>query len=135
MKIFEDLDLLIGSTPMLRLKKTEVAEHAHAAVIAKLEYFNPAGSAKDRVALRMINDAEERGLITAGATLIEPTSGNTGIGLAAVGVHRGYKVIVVMPDNMSLERQKLMRAYGAEVILTPAAGGMSASMADMLVWR
>ena len=129
MKIFEDLDQLIGSTPMLRLKKTEGAEHALAAVTAKLEYFNPAGSAKDRVALRMINDAEERGLISAGATLIEPTSGNTGIGLAAVGVHRGYKVIVVMPDNMSLERQKLMRAYGAEVILTPAAGGMSGSIA------
>lgn len=128
MKIFEDLDQLIGSTPMLRLKKTEAAEHALAAVTAKLEYFNPAGSAKDRVALRMINDAEERGLISAGATLIEPTSGNTGIGLAAVGVHRGYKVIVVMPDNMSLERQKLMRAYGAEVILTPAAEGMSGSI-------
>ena len=128
MKIFDDLDQLIGSTPMLRLKKTEAAEHTLAAVTAKLEYFNPAGSAKDRVALRMINDAEERGLISAGATLIEPTSGNTGIGLAAVGVHRGYKVIVVMPDNMSLERQKLMRAYGAEVILTPAADGMSGSI-------
>ncbi len=114
---------------MLRLKKTEVAEQVLATVTAKLECFNPAGSAKDRVALRMINDAEERGLISAGATLIEPTSGNTGIGLAAVGVHRGYKVIVVMPDNMSLERQKLMRAYGAEVILTPAAEGMSGSIA------
>ncbi len=128
MKIFDDLDELIGSTPMLRLKKTETAEKTLASVTAKLEYFNPAGSAKDRVALRMINDAEERGLINAGATLIEPTSGNTGIGLAAVGVHRGYKVIVVMPDNMSLERQKLMRAYGAEVILTPAAEGMSGSI-------
>lgn len=128
MKIFDDFDQLIGSTPMLRLKKTEAAEHTLASVTAKLEYFNPAGSAKDRVALRMINDAEERGLISAGATLIEPTSGNTGIGLAAVGVHRGYKVIVVMPDNMSLERQKLMRAYGAEVILTLAADGMSGSI-------
>ena len=129
MKIYDDLDKLIGSTPMLRLKKTEAAEGALASVTAKLEYFNPAGSAKDRVALHMINDAEARGIIKAGATLIEPTSGNTGIGLAAVGVHRGYKVIVVMPDNMSLERQKLMRAYGAEVILTPAVGGMSASIA------
>jgi cysteine synthase A len=129
MKIYDDLDKLIGSTPMLRLKKTEAAEGTLASVTAKLEYFNPAGSAKDRVALHMINDAEARGIIKAGATLIEPTSGNTGIGLAAVGVHRGYKVIVVMPDNMSLERQKLMRAYGAEVILTPAAGGMSASIA------
>ncbi len=129
MRIFDDLDKLIGSTPMLRLKKTEAAEETLASVTAKLEYFNPAGSAKDRVALNMINDAEKRGLISAGATLIEPTSGNTGIGLAAVGVHRGYKVIVVMPDNMSLERQKLMRAYGAEVILTPAAEGMSGSIA------
>ena len=129
MKIYDDLDKLIGSTPMLRLKKTEAAESTLASVIAKLEYFNPAGSAKDRVALQMINDAEARGVISAGATLIEPTSGNTGIGLAAVGVHRGYKVIVVMPDNMSVERQKLMRAYGAEVVLTPADEGMSGSIA------
>lgn len=129
MKIYDDLDKLIGSTPMLRLKKTEAAESTLASVIAKLEYFNPAGSAKDRVALQMINDAEARGVISAGATLIEPTSGNTGIGLAAVGVHRGYKVIVVMPDNMSVERQKLMRAYGADVVLTPADEGMSGSIA------
>ena len=129
MKIYKDLDELIGSTPILRLTKTEKAEDARSAILAKLEYFNPAGSAKDRVALNMISDAEERGLIGTGATLIEPTSGNTGIGLAAVGVHRGYKVIVVMPDNMSLERQKLMKAYGAEVVLTPAAEGMSGSIA------
>lgn len=129
MKIYGSIDELIGSTPILRLNATENAEECKAKILAKLEYFNPAGSAKDRVALRMIKDAEERGLISAGATLIEPTSGNTGIGLAAVGVHRGYKVIVVMPDNMSLERQKLMRAYGAEVVLTPAAGGMAASIA------
>ena len=129
MKIYGSIDELIGSTPILRLKATENAEECKAKILAKLEYFNPAGSAKDRVALRMIKDAEERGLISAGATLIEPTSGNTGIGLAAVGVHRGYKMIVVMPDNMSLERQKLMRAYGAEVVLTPAAGGMAASIA------
>ncbi len=119
---------MIGSTPMLRLTATEKAEGTKAAILAKLECFNPAGSAKDRVALNMINDAEARGLISEGATLIEPTSGNTGIGLAAVGVHRGYKVIVVMPDNMSLERQKLMKAYGAEVVLTPAAEGMSGSI-------
>ena len=127
MKIYNDLDKLIGNTPILQLQKLGSAEECSASVFAKLEYFNPAGSAKDRVALNMINDAEKRGLISEGATLIEPTSGNTGIGLAAVGVHRGYKVIVVMPDNMSLERQKLMRAYGAEVILTPAAEGMSGS--------
>jgi cysteine synthase A len=126
MKIYGSIDELIGSTPILRLTSTEGAK---ASILAKLECFNPAGSAKDRVALQMIKDAEARGLISEGATLIEPTSGNTGIGLAAVGVHRGYKVIVVMPDNMSLERQKLMRAYGAEVILTPAAGGMSGSIA------
>lgn len=129
MKIYGSIDELIGATPMLRLTATEKAEDAKAAILAKLEYFNPAGSAKDRVALNMINDAEKKGLISSGATLIEPTSGNTGIGLAAVGVHRGYKVIVVMPDNMSLERQKLMKAYGAEVILTPAAEGMSGSIA------
>lgn len=124
MKIYGSIDELIGATPMLKLKAAGNAE-----IFAKLEYFNPAGSAKDRVALQMIKDAEARGLISAGATLIEPTSGNTGIGLAAVGVHRGYKVIVVMPDNMSIERQTLMRAYGAEVVLTPAAGGMAASIA------
>ena len=129
MKIYGSIDELIGSTPILRLTATEKAEGAKAAILAKLEYFNPAGSAKDRVALQMIKDAEELGLVSAGATLIEPTSGNTGIGLAAVGVHRGYKVIVVMPDNMSLERQKLMRAYGAEVVLTPASEGMSGSIA------
>ncbi len=129
MKIYNDIESLIGSTPMLRLNKTERAEDCKACLLAKLEYFNPAGSAKDRVALNMIIDAERRGLISAGATLIEPTSGNTGIGLAAVGSPRGYKVIVIMPDNMSQERQKLMRAYGAEVLLTPAALGMSGSIA------
>lgn len=128
MKVYSDLDKLIGNTPILHLEKTVIDRECTANIFAKLEYFNPAGSAKDRVALNMINDAEKRGLISAGATLIEPTSGNTGIGLAAVGVHRGYKVIVIMPDNMSLERQKLMRAYGAEVILTPAAEGMSGSI-------
>ncbi len=129
MKIHNDIESLIGATPLLRLNKTEAAEDCKAAVLAKLEYFNPAGSAKDRVALNMIEDAEKRGVITSGATLIEPTSGNTGIGLAAVGVHRGYRVIVVMPDNMSQERIKLMRAYGAQVVLTPAAEGMSGSIA------
>ena len=123
MRIYDDLDKLIGNTPIMRLERLESVQECEAAIFAKLECFNPAGSAKDRVALNMINDAEKSGKI------IEPTSGNTGIGLAAVGVHRGYKVIVVMPDNMSLERQKLMRAYGAEVVLTPAAEGMSGSIA------
>ena len=129
MRIYDDLDKLIGNTPIMRLERLESVQECEAAIFAKLECFNPAGSAKDRVALNMINDAEKSGKISVGATLIEPTSGNTGIGLAAVGVHRGYKVIVVMPDNMSLERQKLMRAYGAEVVLTPAAEGMSGSIA------
>ncbi len=129
MKIYNDIEELIGETPLLRLNKTERAKKTTARLLAKLEYFNPAGSAKDRVALRMIKDAEEKGVLTAGATVIEPTSGNTGIGLAAVGVRRGYRVIVVMPDNMSEERQKLMRAYGAQVVLTPAALGMSGSIA------
>ncbi len=129
MKIYNDIEELIGETPLLRLKETERAKKTAARLLAKLEYFNPAGSAKDRVALRMIKDAEEKGVLTAGATVIEPTSGNTGIGLAAVGVRRGYRVIVVMPDNMSEERQKLMRAYGAQVVLTPAALGMSGSIA------
>lgn len=128
MKIYKDRDQLVGATPLLRLHELESAEGCFAALYAKLEYFNPSGSAKDRAALNMIRDAEARGLIAAGATLIEPTSGNTGIGLAAVGVHRGYRVIVVMPENMSLERQKLMRAYGAEVVLTPASEGMRGSI-------
>ncbi len=129
MKIFDDLDQLIGSTPMLRLKKTEAAEHTLAAVTAKLEYFNPAGSAKDRVALRMINDAEERGVIKAGATLIEPTSGNTGIGLASVAAAKGYRLIITMPETMSVERRQLMKAYGAELVLTDGTKGMKGAIA------
>ena len=128
-RIFTSADQLIGKTPLLQLKHAEEAEHLDATLLAKLEFFNPAGSAKDRVALNMILDAEEKGLLKPGATIIEPTSGNTGIGLAAVAVARGYKAIIVMPDSMSAERQMLMGAYGAELVLTPGAEGMTGAIA------
>ena len=128
-RIFTSADQLIGKTPLLQLKHAEEAEHLDATLLAKLEFFNPAGSAKDRVALNMILDAEEKGLLQPGATVIEPTSGNTGIGLAAVAVARGYKAIIVMPDSMSAERQMLMGAYGAELVLTPGAEGMTGAIA------
>ena len=120
---------LIGNTPMLRLSNSERINHLCAKVIAKLEYFNPAGSAKDRVAKAMIEDAEARGLLKNGSVIIEPTSGNTGIGLAAVAVPRGYRVILTMPETMSVERRNLLCAYGAEIILTDGALGMSGAIA------
>ena len=128
-RIFTSADQLIGRTPLLRLTHLEKQEQLSAGILAKLEFFNPAGSAKDRVALNMILDAEEKGLLKPGATVIEPTSGNTGIGLAAVAVARGYKAIIVMPDSMSAERQMLMGAYGAELVLTPGAEGMTGAIA------
>ena len=128
-RIFTSADQLIGKTPLLELTHLEQKEQLSARILAKLEFFNPAGSAKDRVALRMILDAEERGLLKPGATVIEPTSGNTGIGLASVAAARGYRVIIVMPDSMSAERQILMGAYGAELVLTPGAEGMSGAIA------
>lgn len=128
-KIYTSADQLIGSTPLLELTHIEENEKLHAKVLAKLEYFNPAGSAKDRVALAMIRDAEERGILKAGSTIIEPTSGNTGIGLACVAAARGYRTIIVMPDSMSRERQLLMTAYGAELVLTPGKLGMSGAIA------
>ena len=127
--IYTSADQLIGKTPILELKNLEKKERLSARILAKLEFFNPAGSAKDRVALSMILDAEERGLLTPGATIIEPTSGNTGIGLAAVAIARGYQAIIVMPDSMSEERQILMGAYGAELVLTPGSEGMSGAIA------
>ena len=127
--IYTSADQLIGNTPLLELRHLEEQEQLSAKVLAKLEFFNPAGSAKDRVALSMILDAEERGLLKPGATIIEPTSGNTGIGLAAVAVARGYKAIIVMPDSMSAERQILMGAYGAELVLTPGKDGMTGAIA------
>ena len=126
--IFTAAEQLIGHTPLLRLVRLEAAHNLNCRVLAKLESFNPGGSAKDRVARAMLDDAEDRGLIGPGATIIEPTSGNTGIGLAAVCAQRGYRCIIVMPDSMSLERQKLMSAYGAELVLTPGSGGLLASI-------
>ena len=128
-RIYTSLQQLIGATPLLELCNLEKEENLAARVLAKLEYFNPAGSAKDRVALAMILDAEEKGILGPGSTIIEPTSGNTGIGLAAVGTARGYRTIIVMPDSMSRERQLLMGAYGAELVLTPGALGMTGAIA------
>ena len=127
--IFTAAEQLIGHTPLLRLLRMEAAHNLNCQLLVKLESWNPGGSAKDRVAKAMLDDAEDRGLIGPGSTIIEPTSGNTGIGLAAVCAQRGYRCIIVMPDTMSLERQKLMTAYGAELVLTPGSGGMLASIA------
>ncbi len=128
-KIYTSVDQLIGGTPLLELRGIERDLGLKARVLAKLEYLNPAGSAKDRVGLAMIDDAERRGLLKPGAAIIEPTSGNTGIGLAAVAAARGYRVIIVMPDTMSLERRQLLKAYGAELVLTPGAEGMTGAIA------
>ena len=127
--VYTSADQLIGKTPLLELTQIEKQHQLSARILAKLELFNPGGSAKDRVALSMILDAEEKGLLKPGATIIEPTSGNTGIGLAAVATIRGYKAIIVMPDSMSAERQMLMTAYGAELVLTPGKDGMTGAIA------
>ena len=127
--IYTSVDQLIGRTPMLRLNNIEKELGAEAKLIAKLESYNPAGSVKDRVALSMINEAEKDGRLKPGSVIIEPTSGNTGIGLCSVAAARGYRAVIVMPDSMSVERQKLMRAYGAELVLTPGKEGMSGAIA------
>lgn len=127
-RIYTSAEQLIGKTPLLELTHLEAAAQTQAKVLAKLEYFNPAGSAKDRVALQMLNDAERDGRLQKGAVIIEPTSGNTGIGLAAVAAARGYRMIIVMPDTMSEERRTLMSAYGAELVLTDGRGGMTAAI-------
>ena len=126
MRIYESMPALIGNTPLVAFDR--FAKHSGARVLAKLEKANPAGSAKDRVAWNMILAAEKSGALNAGGTIIEPTSGNTGIGLSAIGAARGYRVIIVMPDSMSVERRNLMKAYGAELILTPGAKGMSGAI-------
>ena len=128
MKLFKDITEFIGNTPILELNNYVKNEGLYANIFAKLEYLNPAGSLKDRVALAMINDAEERLLLKKGSVIIEPTSGNTGIGLAAVGVAKGYKVILTMPDTMSIERRNLLKAYGAEVVLTEGSKGMKGAI-------
>ena len=127
--IYTSADQLIGKTPLLELTRIEKTQDLQARVLAKLEYFNPAGSVKDRVAKAMIDDAEAKGLLNPGSVLIEPTSGNTGIGLASVAAARGYRVIIVMPDTMSVERRQIMRAYGAELVLTEGAKGMAGAIA------
>ena len=128
MKIYEQITDLIGNTPLVRLKKTEKEYNLSSNLIAKVEFFNPAGSVKDRIAKAMLDDAEKRGLIKEGATIIEPTSGNTGIGLAAIAASRGYKIILTMPDTMSIERRNLLKAYGAELVLTEGAKGMKGAI-------
>lgn len=127
--IYSSADLLIGHTPLLELSHIEKEFGLKAKIFAKLEYFNPAGSVKDRVAKAMLDEAEKSGKIKAGATIIEPTSGNTGIGLASVGVARGYKVIIVMPETMSVERRQIIKAYGAEIVLTDGSKGMKGAIA------
>lgn len=127
-RIYTSVEQLIGKTPLLELKNLEEKFHLEAKILAKLELFNPGGSAKDRVAKSMIKDAEEQGLLKADSVIIEPTSGNTGIGLAAVAAARGYRALIVMPENMSNERKLLMKAYGAELVLTSAAEGMSGAI-------
>ncbi len=128
-KVYTSVQQLIGGTPLLELTRMEVCEGLQARLLAKLECFNPAGSAKDRVALAMVLDAEQRGVLKPGGTIIEPTSGNTGIGLASVAAARGYRAVIVMPDSMSRERQLLMGAYGAQLVLTPGSEGMTGAIA------
>ena len=128
-KFFTSADQLIGKTPLLELVHIEQAEGLEARILGKLEYFNPAGSVKDRIAKAMIEDAEAKGRLKPGSVIIEPTSGNTGIGLASVAAARGYRLIIVMPDTMSIERRQLMKAYGAELVLTEGSKGMKGAIA------
>ena len=128
-KVYTSADQLVGKTPLLELVHIEKAEGLEAKVLGKLEYFNPAGSVKDRIAKAMIDDAERKGLLKDGSVIIEPTSGNTGIGLASVAAARGYRIIIVMPETMSVERRQLMKAYGAELVLTEGAKGMKGAIA------
>ena len=127
-KLYTSITQLIGGTPLVELKNYEAEKNLQATILAKLEYFNPAGSVKDRIAKAMLDDAEAKGLLKPGATIIEPTSGNTGIGLASVAAARGYKIILTMPETMSVERRNLLKAYGAELVLTDGAKGMKGAI-------
>lgn len=133
-RIFQSADQLIGNTPLLELAHIEKEEKLGARVLAKLEYFNPAGSVKDRIARAMIDDAEAAGKLVPGSVIIEPTSGNTGIGLASVAAARGYRVIIVMPETMSVERRQLMKAYGAQLVLTEGTKGMKGAIEKADNW-
>ena len=128
MKVYESVDQLVGHTPLLELKRVEEAHGVSARILGKLEYFNPAGSIKDRIAKAMIDDAEAAGILMPGATIIEPTSGNTGIGLASIAAARGYQLILTMPETMSVERRNLIKAYGAKIVLTDGAKGMTGAI-------
>lgn len=128
MKVYESVDQLVGHTPLLELKRVEEAHGVSARILGKLEYFNPAGSIKDRIAKAMIDDAEVAGILKPGATIIEPTSGNTGIGLASIAAARGYQLILTMPETMSVERRNLIKAYGAKIVLTDGAKGMTGAI-------
>lgn len=128
MKVYESVDQLVGHTPLLELKRVEEAHGVSARILGKLEYFNPAGSIKDRIAKAMIDDAEAAGILKPGATIIEPTSGNTGIGLASIAAARGYQLILTMPETMSVERRNLIKAYGAKIVLTNGAKGMTGAI-------
>jgi cysteine synthase A len=128
-KIYNSITELVGKTPLIELKNYEAEKNLGATILAKLEYFNPAGSVKDRIAKAMLDDAEAKGLLKPGATIIEPTSGNTGIGLAAIAAARGYKIILTMPETMSVERRNLLKAYGAQLVLTEGAKGMKGAIA------
>lgn len=128
MKVYESVDQLVGHTPLLELKRVEEAHEVSARILGKLEYFNPAGSIKDRIAKAMIDDAEAAGILKPGATIIEPTSGNTGIGLASIAAARGYQLVLTMPETMSVERRNLIKAYGAKIVLTDGAKGMTGAI-------
>ena len=134
-KIYTSADQLIGHTPLLELTHIEKEADLKATVLAKLEYFNPAGSVKDRIAKKMIDDAEATGKLKPGSVIIEPTSGNTGIGLAAVAAAKGYRIIIVMPETMSVERRQLMKAYGAELVLSEGAKGMKEPLPRRMSWQ
>ena len=128
-KIYKTITELVGNTPLLELTNYESANNLEATILAKLEYFNPAGSVKDRIAIAMVDDAEKKGNLKEGSVIIEPTSGNTGIGLASVAAARGYRIIITMPETMSVERRNLLKAYGAELVLTDGAQGMKGAIA------